>query len=152
MSTGKELLNYQSALNDIHDEFSRAQQSDAGVSHLSVAKITEKLSYLKATALQMDDLFSVLRKQGVSLRSTGLADWASVPTIQDDKEEGKTEPSLAKKEISSRTTSKPNKIDFPKFEYPDHGQPTNKIRVGTILDTFSESAFSYEWINVALQD
>lgn len=144
------MLNYQSALNDIHDEFSRAQQTDAGLPHSSVVKIVDKLSYLKATAIQMDDLFSVLRRQGVSLRATGLADWASFNANQQEKEESKPEPSAAKKEILSSKANKPKKIDFPKFEYPNYDQPTNKIRVGTILDTFSESAFSYEWINVPL--
>lgn len=97
---------------------------------------------LVATASNMDEQLTILQRQARSIRLTGFADWK----LHEEKELEKSVP------VPSTPTNKAktSKVSFPEFVYPPNDKPTYTIKVASILDTFSESAFSYEWENVPL--
>lgn len=101
---------------------------------------------LGSTSADMDLRLELLRKQSNSLRLTGFVDWIAI-----DKEFDKSNKSHEVANTSSKKIIKKiNNAKFPSYVYPEANGPKTKIRVASILDKFSESAFSYEWNNVPL--
>lgn len=117
-------------------------------------ELLEALAELGSTATELDTQLSFLRKQAHAIRITGFADWEDIgdrydaEVARENTNASVVVPAVQKKIETKK--SKTQKVSFPAFEYPASDIPESPVKVASILDTFSENAFSYEWINVPL--
>lgn len=87
-----------------------------------------------------------ITKQVEALNKYGFADWRSIEGVLSKFS------APEKKEVTKKSKKKLEReeISFPPYVYPKLESPARQIKVATILDKFSESAFGYEWDNKPL--
>ncbi|MGP9728603.1 glycosyltransferase family protein [Glutamicibacter sp. AOP3-A1-12] len=149
MDSGKS-VNFSSNLEEIEDHLQSAADSDKIKTENALAAALEKIMTLRHSVTQMDDILENLRKQARSLQTTGFANLNLSSGFESEFEEVPTREPTAQGNAIDITTKKQSNVTFPPYKYPDQSVPKRLVKVASILDKFSESAFSYEWENVAL--
>lgn len=127
---------------------------DVGGKHeATLVAALNSITDVEATLGEMDGQLDLLRRQAKSRRLTGFVDWAGIESILDKASLSEDAARTAVESPAPGNVKGPNSREsgsFPPFSYPTIDIPATPIRVASILDTFSESAFSYEWTNVPL--
>ena len=126
------------------DQVSSAVKKDISSLRNTILSSTKQVEITEALRREINTQLGNLRK-------TGFVDWERLDnfSVAAGPNDEVTPVKAAQTPRLSQSVSP--KTLFESFTYPSLGKPTFAVKVGTILDTFSQDAFGYEWESVPLK-
>ncbi|MNW26740.1 Spore protein YkvP [compost metagenome] len=146
----EQIANFSSLLEEIEENLDPTAHVVQSSKDTKILAALEKIGTLRHSVSQMDDILDNLRKQARSLQTTGFANHNLCSEFEEEKKVSEELEPLDNRNAIVDSSKPKSKVSFPPFKYPNRSHPNRRVKVASILDKFSESAFSYEWENVAL--
>lgn len=113
--------------------------------------ISNQIEKSSSDLLKHEKFLEVLTQQFENLHQTGFVDWQALDSIRDGIPPKQRRNNLhSKSKLKNPATRESRNVRFPEYKYPEKNTPTFNVNVGTILDKFSQDAFSYEWNSIPL--